>query len=89
MATAPEPSIGEINRQSARLEAGVRKLRAETGKLSAGEAKLSAERRKLLADQYKLGRDRVLSPWLFVARGLIGGAALLGTARASLKYLAA
>ena len=89
MATVSEPSIDEMNLQSARLEAEARKLRAEAEKLSAEEAKLSAERYKLLAEQYKLERDKALSPWLLLAQGLIGGAALLGSALALLKYLAA
>ncbi|HEX8483890.1 hypothetical protein [Sphingomonas sp.] len=88
MATAPEPSIDELNRQSARLEAESRKLRAEANKLTAEEAKLSAERYKLLAEQYKLERDKMLSPWAIVVQALIGGAALLAAALALLKYLA-
>ena len=89
MATASEPTIDDLNLQSARLEAEARKLRAEAAKLSAEEQKLSAERYKLLAEQYKLERDKVLSPWQLLAQGLIGGAALLGAALALLKYLAA
>ena len=88
MATAPDPSIDELNRQSARLEAETRKLRAEADKLSAEGQKLSAERYKLLAEQYKLEREKMLSPRLIVVQALIGGAALLGAALALLKYLA-
>ena len=94
MATAPEPSIDDLNRQSARLEAESRKLRAEADKLSAEQAKLSAEQYKLVAEQYKLEaerfkleRDKSLSPWVLVAQGLVGGAALLGAAVALTKYL--
>jgi hypothetical protein len=89
MATASEPSIDELNRQSARLEAEARKLRAEADKLSAEQHKLVAEQYKLEAERYKLERDKSLSPWLLLAQGLIGGAALLGSALALLKYLAA
>ena len=88
MATAPEPSIDELNRQSARLEAESRKLRAEAEKLSAEQYKLVAEQYKLEAERLKLERDRALSPLLFLAQGLIGGAALFGAALALLKYLA-
>ena len=89
MATAPEPSIDDLNRQSARLEAESRKLRAEAEKLSAEQHKLVAEQYKLEAERFKLERDKTLSPWLPLAQGLIGGAALLGGALALLKYLAA
>ena len=89
MATAPEPSIDELNRQSARLEAESRKLRAEAEKLSAEQHKLVAEQYKLEAERFKLERDKTLSPWLLLAQGLIGGAALLAAALALLKYLAA
>jgi hypothetical protein len=81
MATAPEQSIEELNRQSARLEAETRKLMAEAAKLNAEEYKLSSERAKL-------DKDRSLSPWVLLAQGLLGGAALLGAALALLKYLA-
>ena len=89
MATASEPSIEELNHQSARLEAETRKLKAEADKLKAEEYKLSAEHFKLEAERYKLERDKVLSPWMLLAQGLIGGAALLGAALALLKYLTA
>ena len=89
MASVSEPSIDGLNLQSARLEAEVRKLRAGVERLSAEEQKLSAERHKLLGEQYKLERDKVLSPWQLPAQGPIGGAALLGSALAPLKYLAA
>ena len=96
MATVSEPSIEDLNRQAARLEAESRKLRAEAEKLSAEQYKLVAEQYKLVAEQnkfeterLKLERDKILSPWLLLAQGLIGGAALLGAALALLKYLAA
>ncbi|KQT32148.1 hypothetical protein ASG29_09925 [Sphingomonas sp. Leaf412] len=89
MATAPEPSVDELDRQSARLEAESRKLRAEAEKLSAEQYKLVAEQYKLEAERFKLERDKTLSPWLLLAQGLIGGAALLGSALALLKYLGA
>ena len=88
MATASEPSIDDLNLQTARIQAEARKLRAEAEKLTAKESKLSAERYKLLAEQYKLERDKMLSPWLLLVQGLIGGAAMLGAALALTKYLA-
>lgn len=81
MATLPETSVEELNRQSARIEAETRKLMAEAAKLNAEEYKLSSERAKL-------DKDRSLSPWVLLAQGLLGGAALLGAALALLKYLA-
>ena len=89
MATAPDPSVEDLNRQSARLEAETRKLRAEADKLSAEHYKLAAEQSKLEAERYKLDRDRQMSPWLIVVQALIAGAALFGAALALLKYLAA
>ena len=86
MATVPEPSVMELNLQSARLEAEARKLRAEAEKLVAEESKLSAERYKLLAEQYKLERDKMLSPWLLLVQGLVAGAALLGAGIALARY---
>ena len=94
MATASEPSIDELNRQSARLEAESRKLRAEAEKLSAEQAKLSAEQYKLVGEQYKLEaerfkleRDKNRSPWVLLAQGLVGGAALLGAGVGLAKYV--
>ena len=84
-----EEDIARLNCDSARLEAETRKLRAEADKLKAEEYKLSAEHFKLEAGRYKLERDKIRSPWLLLAQGLIGGAALLGSALALLKYLAA
>ena len=89
MATVSDPSIQELNEQSARLEAETRKLRAETDKLSAEHYKLVAEQYKLEAERFKLDRDKFLSPWSLVVQALIGGAALFGAALALLKYLAA
>ena len=89
MASVSEPSIEDLNRQSARLEAETRKLKAEADKLSAEHYKLAAEQSKLEAERYKLERDRQLSPWSIVVQALIGGAALFGAALALLKYLAA
>ncbi|WP_174287293.1 hypothetical protein [Sphingomonas bacterium] len=89
MATAPDASIDDLNRQSARLEAESRKLRAEADKLNAEHYKLVAEQYKLESERLKIDRDKTLSPWLLLAQGLIGGAALLGSALALLKYLSA
>ena len=44
MATVEEPSIEDLNRQSARLEAETRKLMAEAGKLAAERLKFDSER---------------------------------------------
>ena len=91
MATIPgkpgEDDIARLNRESARLEAEARKLMAEASKLSAEEYKLSAERYKLEAERFKLERDKILSPWLLLAQGLIAGAALLGAGAALAKLL--
>ena len=78
MATVHDPSVDELNRQSARIEAETRKLMAEAAKLNAEEYKLSAERSKLQT-------DKALSPWLLLAQGLIAGAALLGAGAALTK----
>jgi hypothetical protein len=88
MASVPDPSIDELNRQSARIEAESRNLRAEADKLNAEQHKLVAEQYKLEAERFKLERDKTLSSLLLLAQGLIGGAALFGAALALLKYLA-
>ena len=87
MATVVEPSINELDRQSARLEAESRKLRAEAEKLNAEQYKLVAEQYKLEAERFKLDRDKMLAPWLIVLQGLIAGAALLGAGIALAKYV--
>ena len=51
--------------------------------------KFTAKQKKLMAEEAKLRKDTSLSPWMLLAQGLIGGAALLGAALALLKYLAA
>jgi len=87
MATVTEPSVDDLNRQSARLEAESRKLRAEAEKFSAEQYKLVAEQYKLEAEKHKLDRDRMLSPWLILAQGLIAGAAIMGAGVALAKLL--
>ncbi|WP_375395236.1 hypothetical protein [uncultured Sphingomonas sp.] len=76
-----------MNRQSARLEAESRNLRAEAEKLNAEQYKLVAEQYKLEAEKSKLDRDKMLSPWLILAQGLIAGAALMGAGVALAKLL--
>ena len=80
MATAPEPTTDELNRQSARLEAETRKLVAEA-------EKLKAEEYKLLAEQSKLARDKSMAPWLIVVQALLAGAALFGAALAYARFV--
>ncbi len=87
MATIPDSSIDDMNRQSARLEAESRNLRAEAEKLNAEQYKLVAEQYKLEAEKSKLDRDKMLSPWLILAQGLIAGAALMGAGVALAKLL--
>ena len=78
MATIPDTSIDEINRQSARLEAETRKLMAEASKLNAEQYKLSAER-------MKLETDARFSPWLFVVQCTLASAAIMGAGAALAK----
>jgi len=80
MATAADPSIEELNRQSARLEAETRKLMAEAAKLNAEEYKLSAERAKLTT-------DKAIAPWVVGIQGVLAGAGLLGAGLALAKFL--
>ena len=80
MATIPDTSDDDLNRQSARLEAETRKLLAEANKLSAEQYKLSAERAKLET-------DRRISPFILLAQGLLAGAGLLGAGAALAKLL--
>ncbi|MEA1085502.1 hypothetical protein ACLBWH_10575 [Sphingomonas sp. M6A6_1c] len=83
MATIPDTSdddIRRLNRDSAKLEAETRKLMAEAGKRT-------AEEYKLLAERLKLERDRMISPWLLLAQGLVAGAALVGAGAALAKML--
>ena len=90
MATAADPSEDDIirlNRDAARLEPEARKLMAEAAKPNAEEYKLSADRYKLEAQRSKLERDKILSPWLLLAQGLVAGAALLGAGIALAKLL--
>jgi hypothetical protein len=78
MATIPDTSVDDLNRQSARLEAETRKLMAEANKLSAEQLKLSAERSKLEIDTR-------FSPWIFVAQAALAAAALMGAGAALAK----
>ena len=65
------------------------KLDAEQYKFDAERQKFDAEQSKLDAERRKFAKDTGIAPWLLLAQGLIGGAALLGAALALLKFLAA
>ena len=80
MATLPETSVEELNRQSARIEAETRKLMAETNKLA-------AEEYKLLAERSKLHTDKAIAPWLIAVQAVLAGAALFGAALAYARFL--
>ena len=71
MATAPEPSIEELNRQSARIEAETRKLMAEANKLA--------------AERLKLDSERELMPKSMIFQAMLATAALLGAGAAIAK----
>ncbi len=47
--------------------------------------KFLAEQKKLMAEEAKLRKDTSLAPWLLLAQGLIGGAAILGAGIAFAK----
>ena len=76
MATVPEPSIEELNRQSARLDAETRKLMAEANKLAAERLKLDSERSKLQADTEFMPRAMIFQAMLATAALLGAGAAI-------------
>ena len=71
MATVQEPSIEELNRQSARLETETRKLMAEANKLAAERLKLEA--------------DREFMPRALIFQAMLATAALLGAGAAVAK----
>lgn len=71
MATAPDPSIEELNRQSARLEAETRKLMAEANKLA--------------AERLKFDSERELMPRSLIFQAMLATAALLGAGAAVAK----
>ncbi|HEX4693066.1 hypothetical protein [Sphingomonas sp.] len=71
MATASEPSVEELNRQSARIEAETRKLMAEANKLA--------------AERLKLDSDRELMPRSMIFQAMLATAALLGAGAAIAK----
>ena len=74
MATLPETSVEELNRQSARIEAETRKLMAEAAKLNAEEYKLSSERAK--RDPIGVFHDALnnVKPGIEVRSRRVGGA---------------
>ncbi len=71
MATIPETSIEELNRQSARLEAETRKLMAEANKLA--------------AERLKFETERELLPKSLIFQAMLATAALLGAGAAVAK----
>ena len=71
MATVPDPSIGELNRQSARLEAEMRKLMAEANKLA--------------AERLKFDSEREFMPRTLIFQAMLATAALLGAGAAIAK----
>ena len=71
MATIPEPSVEELNRQSARLEAETRKLMAEANKLA--------------AEWLKFDSERELMPRAMILQAMIAFAAILGAGAAMAK----
>ena len=71
MATIPEPSVEELNRQSARLEAETRKLMAEANKLA--------------AERLKFDSERELMPRAMILQAMIAFAAILGAGAAMAK----
>ena len=84
MATlADSPDDGDIEH----LDRASRKLEAEARKLLAEARKLNAEEYKLAAEERKLHSDKMLSPWLLLAQGLIAGAAIMGASVALVKFL--
>ena len=98
MATIPERDKLDFEEQRVRILRAIeevenlaferRKLAAEELKLAAERLKLDAEQVKFDAERGKLVRDTGMAPWLLLAQGLLGGAALFGAALALLKYLA-
>ena len=71
MASIPDPSITELNRQSERLEAETRKLLAEA--------------QKLAAEQLKFQAERELMPRALILQAMIAFAAVLGAGAALAK----
>ena len=71
MASVSEPSIEELNRQSARIEAETRKLMAETNKLA--------------AERLKMDSERELMPRALILQAMIAFAAILGAGAAIAK----
>ena len=76
MATVHEPSVDDLNRQSARIEAETRKLMAETNKLAAERLKFESERSKLQADTEFMPRAMIFQAMLATAALLGAGAAI-------------
>ena len=76
MATASEPSVDELNRQSARIEAETRKLMAETNKLAAERLKFDSEREKFDSERELMPRSMIFQAMIAFAAILGAGAAL-------------
>jgi len=71
MATVSDPSIDELNRQSALIEAETRKLMAEANKLA--------------AERLKFDSERELMPRSMIFQAMLATAALLGAGAAIAK----
>ena len=71
MASVSDPSIEELNRQSARIEAETRKLMAEANKLG--------------AEKLKFDSERELMPRSMIFQTMIAFAAILGAGAAIAK----
>ena len=76
MASVQDPSIDELNRQSARVEAETRKLMAETNRLAAERLKLDSERSKLQANTEFMPRAMIFQAMLATAALIGAGAAI-------------
>ena len=76
MATVPDPSVDELNRQAARIDAETRKLMAETNKLAAERLKFESERSKLQVDAEFMPRAMIFQAMLATAALLGAGAAI-------------
>ena len=71
MATVTEPTVEELHRQSARIEAETRKLMAESNKLA--------------AERLKFETERELMPRSLIFQAMLATAALLGAGAAIAK----
>ena len=89
MATIPQSAaaLADAEAHVRRLRLDAERIEAEARKLTAEATRLNAEEYKLAAEGRKLDRDKMLSPWLLLAQGLLAGAALMGASVALVKFL--